>query len=267
MTVALLTAVSQLNLYPVFARQYDTSIPLPTFYLYVGVINVIAWPLLVGLTAWLLSGLALTLYPEARNVLRASARRRWRRDAIIAVALSLAGAAGWDRLSALLDSRFHAFAPVRVALAPVGLDSAWPGFGFLTRAFATTLLAASVLAVLVSIIRWCVRKRAWWLWLSGLLVLVALGPAGAHSITEYGIGWAEHLVLLAAVVALAGLFLRGNILAYLAAIFCLNVAEPVVRLISQPAGFYRWNGLALALVCATLLLWVFLPGRATDVQR
>ena len=265
-TVAGLTALSELNLYPVFARQYDTSIPLPTFYLYVVVVNVIAWPLLTGLVAWLLSGLAFSLYPQAQGALRPSARRKWRRDAFLAVVLSLAAAAGWNRLSALLDARFHALAPVRVDLAPVGLDSAWPGFGFFTRAFATTLLAASVLAVLVSIIRWCVCKRAWWLWAGGLLVLVALGPAGAHSLAEYGVGWAEHLVLLGGLVALAVLFLRGNLLAYLAAIFCLNVAEPVVRLLSQPAGFYRWNGVALGLLCAALLLWAFLPGRATDVQ-
>lgn len=265
-TVAVLTLLSELNEYPIFNRQYDTSIPLTTFHLYVVVVNVIVWPLLIGLVAWLLAGLALSLYPEARWALETSARRLWRRDAVVVVALSLAAAAGWDRLSALLDSQFHALAPVRVVLAPSGLDSAWPGFGFLVRALATTLLATSILAVLITVIRWSIRKRAWWLWLGVLLVLVALGPAGAHSVAEYWIGWAEHFVVLAALVAMFALFLRSNILAYLAAVLCLNVAEPIVSLFSQPASFYRWNGLALALLCGALLLWAFFPKAASGEQ-
>jgi hypothetical protein len=40
------------------------------------------------------------------------------------------------------------------------------------------------------------------------------------------------------------------------------VADPLVRLLSQPASFYLWNGLLLAVLAFMVLGWMLLPGRS-----
>jgi hypothetical protein len=91
-------------------------------------------------------------------------------------------------------------------------------------------------------------------------VLVALGPGGAQSVAEYALGWGERLLLLLGGLALLYVFFRDNLLAYFAALFATSVREPLVALFSQPAAFFRWNGLALAVLVALVLAWMFLAG-------
>jgi hypothetical protein len=67
-------------------------------------------------------------------------------------------------------------------------------------------------------------------------------------------------------VALVFWFFRDNILAYLAVIFCLQVAQPLISFFSQPVSFYRWNGLLLAGLAILVLAWMFLGGREGEVR-
>jgi hypothetical protein len=255
--IAVLMLLSELNQLPAFEQQYPTSIPLATFRLFIGV-SVLLVPLLSGLLGWLLAGLVLSLYPDAGRIFRASARRAWRRDAALAIGLSVAAAVGAGSLTALVQNRWHAFAPAELDLAPGGFDAAWPAASFFLSALVVSLFTVAIFGIVVHIVRSALASRAWWLWLAGVLVLVAVGPAGAHSVAEYALGWGERLVLLVGSLALLYAFFRDNLLAYFGAVFATGVREPLVALFSQPAAFFRWNGLVLAILVALLLAWMLL---------
>ena len=171
-----------------------------------------------------------------------------------------------NRLEAVVSSHFHAYAPVRIDLVPSAFDTTWPGPGFFVHGLFNAVVFAAGAAVLIYLARLSLVRRAWWLWLGGLLLLVSLGPAGAHSVAEFLLGWAMGLVSLVAVVGIVYAFFRDNVLAYLAAALCLEVAEPVVALLSQPPAFFRWNGTALVALTAVVLGWLLLPTRQSQTS-
>jgi hypothetical protein len=222
--------------------------------------------LLAGLLCWLLVGLAASLCPEAWQLLRSSSRRLWRRDAAVCIVLALAAWAGLDKLGELFASHFHALAPVGTEVFPEMFNAAFPGAGFFGGALVGCVLYLSGLGVAIYVIRLGWTKRAWWLWAGILLGLIALGPAGAHSLREFFAGWVMNFVPLAVGVAIVFWFFRNNLLAYLAAAFCLHVAQPSLSLLSQHAAFYRSNGLLLAVLAFLFLGWLFLVGREGEVR-
>jgi ABC-type transport system involved in cytochrome c biogenesis permease component len=120
--------------------------------------------------------------------------------------------------------------------------------------------------VAIYVIRLGWTKRAWWLWAGILLGLVGLGPASAHSLPEYWAGWVTSFVPLALAVAILIVFFRNNLLAYLGAVFCLQVAQPLVSLLSTRAAFYRSNGLLLAVLVFLFLGWLLFAGREGEVR-
>ena len=91
--VAILFLLSTLNELPLFDQNYNTSDPLSLFYVEIAV-SVIVIPLVMGLLAWLVLGLAASYYPAAWGLWRGPARRTWRRDAFVAAILSIAAGAG-----------------------------------------------------------------------------------------------------------------------------------------------------------------------------
>jgi membrane protease YdiL (CAAX protease family) len=263
--IAALTILTELNQWPGLDRQYMTSIPLSTWRLYVAV-SLVVLPLLAGLLCWLLVGLAASLYPEAWQVLRASARRVWRRDAAVCMALGLAADAGLSKLAELFASRFHAFAPVSTEVFPETFNSALPGAGFFLHALWWIIVFVSSLGVAIYVIRFGWAKRAWWLWAGIILALVGLGPAGAHSLREFFAGWTTTFVPLAVGAAIVFWFFRNNLLAYLGIAFCLQVAQPLVSSLSQQAAFYRSNGLLLAVLSFLFLAWLLFAGGESEAQ-
>src|SRR4029077_6758365 len=112
---------------------YDTSMPLGTFRLFL-VVGLVVTPLVLGLLAWVAIGLVLSLYPNAWSVFSRAARRAWRRDAALAIALGATIAAGLSQLGALVSDHFDACMPVSVNLVPDQLVSALPGAGFFLHA-------------------------------------------------------------------------------------------------------------------------------------
>jgi hypothetical protein len=242
-----------------------TSIPLSIWRLYIAV-SVAVVPLLAGLLCWLLVGLAVSLYPEAWQLLRGSSRRVWRRDAAVSIALVLAAGAGLNKLAALFASRFHVFAPVDIGIFPDMFNAALPGAGFFLRALMESVVFIGGLGLAIYVIRLGWTKGAWWLWVGILLGLVGLGPAGAHSVREFFAGWVMSFVPLAIAVAIVFWFFGNNLLAYLGAVFCLLVAEPLVSLLSQQAAFYRSNGLLLAVLVFLFLVWLLLVGGGSEAR-
>ena len=261
--VLVLIALGELNQLVKLYRAYSTSQPLSTFWIF-NLAGLLVLPLLGGLAAWLLTGLATSLYPDAWRLLRGCARRRWRRDAAIAIVVSLAGAVALSRLTALVAERFHSYAPVQVDLVPDMFDASWPGVGFLLRGVLSGLSVPAMAAVLIYLLRVGWARRAWWLWLGGLLLLVSLGPSFAHSLPEFFVGWGLSLLSLMGTVGLVALFFRNNILAYVGAAFCLPLAQPLVELLCQPAAFFRWNGLILGVLMLAVLAWLLPSGKLAE---
>jgi hypothetical protein len=236
-------------------RNYDTSMPLTVWKLEVAV-GLLVVPLLEGLLAWLLIGSAVSLYPDTWNLVRGAARRVWRRDALVAVVLSLAAGAGLAQINALLTSVFHAYAPIKDELFPTVFSTQWPAVGFFLSSLTRSLMYAAIVGLAIFIIRTGWRLRAWWLWVGLGLVLVSLGPNHAHSFAAFGIGWLMDFLPLPVAALVVAFFLRDNFLAYLMVLFCMQVADPFMDLFAQPNTYYLQNGVALALLAGAVLGWM-----------
>ena len=258
--LALVMVLSELNQLPVVDETYSTSLPLATFRLFVAVSYVIV-PLLVGLVFWLLVGLATSLYPDAWQVFRARARQLWRRDVLVAIIVSVAASAATNHVLALLASRFHAYSAIEFGGAAGLFNGSWPGPGSFLGGLEGALGAAVLAALVIFVIRYARATGAWWLWTGGLLLLVNLGPAGAHSVAEYAVGWTMHFVPVAITVGIMATFLRGNVAAYLGTAFSVAIMQPLVTLFAQPPAFYRWNGIMLVVLALLFLAWLVALGK------
>lgn len=251
--VALLLA--GLNESTQFLQSYDTSRSMSSFWfstLSTKLIGLLA----AGLGLWVLIALAASLYPDCWRVLQTSARRTWRKDAALAIALQLAVSLGLGRLTSVLFSRFHALAPVRIDISADLLGSALPGAGFLVRGLIYALALSASAAVVIYLIDQGLKRRAWWLWVAAGLLLVTLGPSGAHSAGEFFVSWSAAAVKMLMAVGIIALFFRNNISAYIGAAFCSTVLPPMISLLGEPAGFYVWNGVLLGLLSLGVLAWL-----------
>jgi hypothetical protein len=213
-------------------------------------------PLVEGLFVWLLIATAVGYYPDGWNVLSVSARRTWRRDALVALGLSLAAGAGWAWLNALLTGIFHAYAPLRSELFSATFSTLWPAAGVFLSCLARSLMMAAAVGLAIYILRAGWSRRAWWLWVGLALVLVSLGPTHVHTLAAFGVGWMLTFIPLLGAALLVGFFFRDNILAYLLVPFSIQVAEGLIDLFGQESPFYFKNGVALALLAGAVLAWV-----------
>jgi membrane protease YdiL (CAAX protease family) len=255
---ALLMALSELNQLPVAYEPYSTSLPLATFRLFLAVSYIIG-PLVAGLVLWLLVGLATSLYPDAWQVFRAQARQLWRRDVLVAIIVSVAASAATNRVLAFWSSHFHAYTGIEFGGMATLFDGSWPGPASFLSGLQGALGAALLAVLVIFVIRYARTTGAWWLWLSGLLLLAGLGPTSAHSFAEYAVGWTMHFIPLAITVGIMAAFLRGNAAAYLGTAFAVAIMQPLVTLFAQPPAFYRWNGIILAVLALLFLGWLIAP--------
>jgi membrane protease YdiL (CAAX protease family) len=259
--VAVALALSELNSLSVVFSRYPTSYPPRLFWLAI-VVSYLVLSLLVGLAAWLVVTLATSFYPDAWRIFRASDRRVWRRDALVAVALALAAGAGMNRLGDLFASHFHAYLPDAGSLVPAAYNSVLPGGAVFLRAVVAVALATGGLALAIYLVRVGLSRRAWWLWLGLVMLLVSLGSAGAHSWREFAATWVAQFVPAAVLVAILSFWFRDNILAYVAVIFTATVANPLIGMLEEPQAFLRMNGIALAIAALFVLLWLFSGGKS-----
>jgi membrane protease YdiL (CAAX protease family) len=257
--LAVLMFLMELTSIPILYQRYPTSISLSNFWIMVGVSLAVS-PLLMGLIGWLVVALVTSLFPDAWLIFKGAARRTWRRDALIGFILAVVAAAGTSQLNAAISARLHTFAPVSIEIFPSLMDTSWPGVAVLLHALIFTVVYASLLGVLIYLVRSGWSRRAWWIWPIVLLAVVGLGPAGAHSTREYAAGWVMGLLPLVAAIVVIVWFFRSNILAYVGAIFCLQVAAPLIQLLSQPSTFFRWNGAVLLILSLVILAWMLVAG-------
>jgi len=256
--LAAMLLLGELNQLSTFSRGYRTEVPWKAFWLFGGA-QILLVPLVQGFFGWLLVGLAVSLYPAALRIFRGPARRVWRRDAAVAVLVSVAAGAAITKLAAVVFNRFHAYAPVRIDLTPGLFDSYLPAAGLFLGALALCVILGSAGAVAIYLFRESWARRAWWLWPGSLLLLASLGPARAHSVPEFFVGWAGNAAMLVIALGIVAVFFRNNPLAYVAAAFFSSVAGPIESLLSQPAPFFRWNGVLLVLLALIVLGWMLAP--------
>src|SRR5690348_9635365 len=266
LVLAGLTVIEELNAIPLMYEQYRTSISLSNFWITVAV-GLAVSPLLMGLFVWLAVALTTSLYPDSWSIFRGAVRRVWRRDAVIVLALSLSAAVGISQVNTLISDRFHAFAPVSLGLFAGRMDVSFPVISVMLHAIIYTVLGAALAGILIYLARSGWSRRAWWIWPVALLILVSLGPSGAHSLREYIAGWAMAFTPLVGAAVIAGWFCGTNILAYIAAIFCIQIAAPLAQLLSQPSTFFRWNGVVLLVLSLLVLAWMLavrITGTSSD---
>lgn len=259
--LALVVALMEANSLPLVSLQYSTYLPWKTFWLYVAV-SYLVMPLFFGLLAWVLVALATSFYPDGWRIFRSADRRLWRRDALVAVVAGLAVGAGVDRLLALFAARFHTVTPVDIGLLPSMVNSFLPGPGTFLGGLRSAILAAAVAGLIIYVVRRAIDRRAWWLWLGVAVLPVGLGPSGAHNFAEYAAGWTTNFVALVFLLGMLAFFFRGNVLAYVAAALCFDLAEPLLALLREPQTFLRMNGVALAVLALIVLGWLFSGGRS-----
>jgi hypothetical protein len=146
-------------------------------------------------------------------------------------------------------------------MIPDSLDSFLPAAGAFLYALLLAVLRVAALRVVIYLVREAWAGKSKLIWLLAVLLLVALGPADAHSAAEFLLGWTLGLVSFLGAVAILFTFFRDNALAYLGAAFCLLVADPLLSLLSEPLAVYRWNGVLLAVLTLTVLAWMLVPNR------
>jgi hypothetical protein len=257
--VGIVLVISELNSLVMVRENYPTSMSLGIFNLFI-VIGYVLVPLAIGLLAWLLAALVVGLYPDAWRIFSARDRRVWARDAAIALVVALAVGAGISNLGALFFDHFHAYAPPVGDIVNGSFAESVPALGIILPSFYLyTLfsLAGLALAIRLAVIGW--RQRAWWLWLAIVLLVLARGPATAHSLRQFLIPWVPGVLGLIAAWGMIALFFRNNVAAYIAVAFTLPVVEPLISLLRDPAPFYRWNGVFLAVLTAVVLIALLFP--------
>jgi hypothetical protein len=256
--IAILAGVAALCQLAVIDRAYDTSIPLSTFHLFAGV-GLFIQALFAGLGGWLVLGFVASLYPESREIFNPSARRLWRRDAAIGVALAAAAIAAAARIDALITQALHVFAPADVDFSPNSLDVYAPGLSV----FSTGLLGALAIMAAVAVFVYLVRsgRNTAWIWAGGVALLIVLGPVNAQSAGEFATGWLLRFVPVALAVFVIAVFFRDNVAAYAGAALVAAMLNPTVAFFTQHAAFYKWNGILVVALLIPVLGWL-LPFRS-----
>ncbi|MBI4164772.1 MAG: CPBP family intramembrane metalloprotease [Acidobacteria bacterium] len=247
--------LAELNQFPQITQSYDTSKSMSTFWFQTLATNIVG-PVAAALGIWVLVGFAASLFPDCWRVFQGPARRIWRRDAALAIVVLLAVSFGTGRLTSFFFSRFHEVAPVRIDINADLLGSWLPGAGFFIRGLIYALVLAATAALVMYFVELGLKTRRWWIWMSAALLLVSLGPSGAHSSGEFLVAWTASAARLLVTIAVVALFFRNNVAAYLGAAFCVIVASPLISLLGQPAAFFKWNGALLGVGTAGFLAWL-----------
>jgi membrane protease YdiL (CAAX protease family) len=253
--LSVIILLTELNALSTVEKSYETSRPFNLFRLLVGVGFLIV-PVLAGLAAWLLVGLATSLYPNAWQIFKGKARRIWRRDAAVAIIVSLSAGAGLGQISALVADHFHAYVPVDIAILPGSFDSTWPAATVFLGGLSACIFRTAVVALIIYIVQTGVARRGWWLAVAGIVFLMSLWPSNAHSVREFLLGWGLGVLTAIVAIGILAIFYRDNILAYVGAGFLLTTLTPMVSLLGLPPLFFVGNGIVLALLILTIMGWM-----------
>jgi len=252
---ALIAAAGQLA---TVDRMYDTSIPLATFH-GIQFVGLFVSSLFVGLMVWVTMALCSSLYPQVWSIFNSLARMKWRRDATIALVLMLLGITAAGQINGLLMTWLHGVAPAEADIVPPLFDAYAPGLTIFLQGIVYAILFASASGTVVYMAQNGWRSRAWWFWGVVALMVIALGPVGARSASEYFGGWLMRFIPASITLLIVIAFFRDNVLAYVSAAVSLLVFNSLTALIREPNAFFRWNGVLLLALLLAVLAWLLVP--------
>jgi len=251
----ILMAAGTLLRIPLAYQSYPTAIPLATFQasVFIGVaVTLVGGFLMMGAIV----GLLTSSFPDSLDAFRA-VERRWNAVDAVMAALAAAGLAMLvNRLSALLNARFHAEALPAIG-APGLIATAAPALAALAGAATSLLALAGSLAVLVLILRKLPRR-----WMQAPLVLLVLLAAAPQQVRTPGELALEYGVLLAGCAAALAFFFwfgRRNYLAYALVFWLVSLRGPLAELFGNDLPGAHAQGWIVAAVMALSVIWVVLP--------
>ncbi len=251
---AVVSALAWLNRLPTFYSLYNTSIVLSTFALEMAVYGLVG---VVGafLFGMLQLGIAFGVEPGLRGVLTRKGRGVYARDALIGALLLLGLAAAAMKLDGILDAQFTRFTSVSGLSVPEGMSSFLPVLGTLLGGIRWAVYALALFAI--GSYFW--RHRLRWVFL-GLallaLVLTVLAMPSFKTGPEIGLGLGVLLLFTAISLLFIRFVGRNNPLLYVLAVFLVSCGGNAVKLVSQGAPWFVWNGILLIAVMALVCLWV-----------
>jgi len=256
--LASVSVLSWLNHLPTLYSLYNTSIALSTFALEMAVYGLVG---AVGafLFGMLQLGIAFGLEPGLGVVLNRKGRGVYAWDALIGALLLLGLAAAAMKLDGILDAKFTRFTSVSGLSVPVGMSSFLPVLGTLLGGIRWAVYALAVFAM--GSYFW--RHRLRWLFLGLALlamVLTVLAMPAFKTGPEIGLGLGVLLLFTAIGLLFIRFAGRNNPLLYVLAAFLVSCGGNALKLASQPAPWFMWNGIALLAVMALACLWVLIEG-------
>ncbi len=252
-TAAAAVIRTALNLDRLWSR-YDTSMPASA-YLVVVAIGLFLAPVLFFAAGAIVAALAGALYPETVSMMRASNRRLFGWDAVVAGIVAFGLALGIPGLARLLAAALPAGRLLEGVSFSGDLESTVPFLtalaGAVTAAVFVPALGGIVAAIAARYLRSGLARG-----LAALAFLLAFLPGAARAPAEYALGALGLVALVAGVWVLATCFLRDNPLAWLWSGWLGLGGATAVHLLSEPAPLFRWSGALLALVILASTAWL-----------
>lgn len=140
-------------------------------------------------------------------------------------------------------------------------DAYFPALSIAGTAVLRGLLLAGVVGVLGAFIGWRVRGRIWRGALFAVGALALTGDWGSPA--DFAKQFVFQLLVLAVIVWGVVRIVRLNLMGYFLLIACTILLEGATELLTQPAGFYRANGIAVLVMLLALLAWPCLLWRSS----
>jgi membrane protease YdiL (CAAX protease family) len=251
---ALLGTVDNLLRLPQIFENYDTTVPLASFYAttWIGIgMGVVGSVLGFGLAMAFLT----SFLPDCLSAFRAVRRRYAAMDAV-AAALAVAGfAIAAGKIDALLDARFHADALPGVG-APWIIESLAPSISALANLLPGFLALGAVLAVIAVLAG---RMSRVWFAALALAATVCNISDGARTVPEAALSYVHIALVLGGMLIVYRWFGRRNYLAYALIVWIEEVHSAAEDLLGNPNSTYNLHGWIIVAAGATAVVWFVLP--------
>jgi len=262
---AAIIALNGVNFFPQQMFDYRVMIPIKMYSIQL-LIAFLTQTIFIYLFWFLGAALLVGCYPNATQEFGGTHRRISGYDTLIAILLALCLAAFLTTVRSVLNSalpQWFAFSGIPITKA---LTGPVPFLDQLAESV-QRLLAYSVVAGFGIYLWKNFLKSSPLRILAIILLLCALTPPEATELGEIVLSWIKLAIMLVALVFLATTFLRGNIVAYFAAIVAVTMFRAGLDLLSAGAGTYVVHGILLLILDCVILLWLITGTREQTLKQ
>lgn len=236
---------------------YPTSIAM-SLYQTTSVIALVIATIGFYIVAVFILALVFSLYPQASGLLRATHRRTWAFDAVLAGVIAFLFQFGFRRLRDLLLSWFSPHALISGLGLPENIDVPMPWLSALTGGSSSMVIAAGLAGIVIYLLQHYVPKKVWWGPLA-LLVVVAFVPTSVRTPGEFllhAVLWAVSMLWLVIMVLAFG---RRNLWFYPLVFFMTLVLGDAITYIKQDRMALVTDGFVLIAITLIGTLWLLWP--------